>query len=52
VAIAEGRSKPGDYVELRAEIDLLVVISNCPERDNPAAGGAPTPVRAIVYTPG
>jgi urea carboxylase-associated protein 1 len=52
VAIAEGRSKPGDYVELRAEMDLLVVISNCPERDNPAAGGTPTPVRAIVYTPG
>jgi hypothetical protein len=52
VAIAEGRSKPGDYVELRAEMDLLVVISNCPETDNLAAGGAPTPVRAIVFTPG
>ncbi len=52
LAIAEGRSKPGDYVDLRAEMDLLVVISNCPERDNPAAGGEPTPVRAIVYTPG
>ncbi len=52
LAIAEGRSKPGDYVELRAEMEVLVVISNCPERDNPAAGGEPTPVRAIVYTPG
>ena len=52
VAIAEGLSKAGDYVDLRAEMDVLVVISNCPERDNPAAGGAPTPVRAIVYTPG
>lgn len=52
VAIAEGLSKAGDYVDLRAEMDLLVVISNCPERDNPAAGGEPTPVRAIVYTPG
>ncbi len=51
VAIAEGRSKPGDHVDLRAEMDLLVVISNCPETDNPAAGGQPTPVRAIVYTP-
>ncbi|MGH6898514.1 MAG: DUF1989 domain-containing protein [Geminicoccaceae bacterium] len=50
VAIAEGRSKPGDYVDLRAEMDLLVVISNCPERDNPAAGFKPTPVRAIVYS--
>ncbi len=52
VAIAEGLSKAGDYVDLRAEMDVLVVISNCPERDNPAAGGEPTPVRAIVYTPG
>jgi urea carboxylase-associated protein 1 len=52
VAIADGRSKPGDHVDLRAEMDLLVVISNCPERDNPAAGFKPTPVRAIVYSPG
>lgn len=51
VVIAEGLSKPGDYVDLRAEMDLLVVISNCPERDNPAAGFKPTPVRAIVYSP-
>lgn len=51
VAIAEGLSKPGDYVDLRAEMDLLVVISNCPERDNQAAGYEPTPVRAIVYAP-
>ena len=51
VAIADGLSKPGDYVDLRAEMDLLVVISNCPERGNPAAGFKPTPVRAIVYTP-
>jgi len=50
VAIAEGRSKPGDHVDLRAEMDLLVVISNCPERDNPAAGFKPTPVRAIVHS--
>jgi uncharacterized protein YcgI (DUF1989 family) len=38
-------------VDLRAEMDLLVVISNCPECDNPAAGFEPTPVRAIVYSP-
>lgn len=52
LAIAEGLSKPGDYVDLRAEMDLLVVISNCPERDNQAAGYKPTPVRAIIYSPG
>lgn len=51
VAIAEGLSQPGDHVDLRADMDVLVVISNCPERDNPAAGFEPTPVRAIVYSP-
>jgi len=51
VGIAPGLSKPGDYVDLRAEMDVLAVISNCPERDNEAAGFEPTPVRAIVYTP-
>ncbi|MGE0613035.1 MAG: DUF1989 domain-containing protein [Hyphomicrobiales bacterium] len=51
IAIADGVSRPGDYVDLRAERDVLVVISNCPERDNAAAGYKPTPVRAIVYRP-
>ncbi len=51
IAIADGLSKPGDYVDLMAERDVLVIISNCPERDNAAAGYEPTPVRAIVYTP-
>lgn len=51
IAIADGLSKPGDYVELRAEQDVLVVISNCPERDNAAAGYEPTPVQVTVYRP-
>ncbi len=51
IAIADGVSKPGDYVDLRADMDVLVVISNCPEKNNPAAGFRPTPIRVIVYTP-
>ena len=51
VAIADSLSKPGDYIDLQADMDVLVVISNCPERDNPAAGFEPTPIRAIIYTP-
>ena len=51
IAIADGLSKPGDYVDLRAEMDVLVVISNCPERDNAAAGYQPTPIRVIIYRP-
>ena len=52
VAIADSKSKPGDYVDLRAEMDVLVVLSNCPERDNAASGDGPSPIRAIVYSPG
>lgn len=51
VAIAEGRSRAGDYVELRAEMDVLAVLSNCPERLNQAAGFKPTPVHVTVYAP-
>jgi urea carboxylase-associated protein 1 len=51
VAIADGKSKAGDYVDLCAEMDVLAVLSNCPERDNPAAGFKPTPIRVIVYSP-
>lgn len=52
VAIADSLSKPGDHVDLRAEMDVLVVLSNCPERDNAASGDGPTPIRAVVYSPG
>ena len=50
--LADGWSKPGDHVTLRAEMDVLVVISNCPEALNPATGAGPTPVRAIRYRDG
>lgn len=51
VAIAEGLSKAGDYVDLQAEMDVLAVLSNCPESLNNAAGFKPTPIRVIVYSP-
>lgn len=41
-------SKPGDFVELRAEMDVLAVISNCPQVNNPCNSGRPTPIEAIV----
>lgn len=50
--IARALSKPGDYVDLRAEMDVLAVLSNCPEALNPATGDqGPTPIRAIVWSP-
>lgn len=45
------RSKPGDYVELRAEMDVLAVISNCPQMNNPVNDYRPTPVRASIFAP-
>jgi urea carboxylase-associated protein 1 len=48
LAIVDGVSKPGDYVELVAEMDLLVV-SNCPQINNPCNGFFPTPVRALIF---
>ena len=45
LGIVDGISAPGLYVELRAEMDVLVVISNCPQINNPCNGFNPTPVR-------
>ena len=47
--IIESQSRPGDYVDLRAEMDVIAVLSNCPQELNPAAGQKPTAVRAIVF---
>lgn len=49
LAIVDGESKPGDYVEMVAEMDVLVVVSNCPQINNPCNGFIPTPVRALVW---
>jgi urea carboxylase-associated protein 1 len=51
MAISDGHSKPGDYVTLRAEIDTLVALSNCPQINNPANGFNPTPVQITVTEP-
>jgi urea carboxylase-associated protein 1 len=49
MAIVEGLSKPGDYVDLNAEMDVLAVLSNCPQINNPANAYNPTPINVIVY---
>lgn len=48
-AIAAGTSRPGEYVDLRAEMDVLVAISNCPQMNNPCNNYNPTPIRLIVW---
>ncbi len=49
--IVEGLSTPGDFVELRADKDSLVVMSNCPQFFNPCSGWNPTPIRVIEWDP-
>ncbi|ABS63506.1 conserved hypothetical protein [Parvibaculum lavamentivorans DS-1] len=49
LAIVDGVSKPGDYVEIRAEMDILCVISNCPQVNNPCNGFNPTPIRTLIW---
>ena len=51
MAIVDGLSKPGDYIDLRAERDMLAVLSNCPQMNNPATGFNPTPIRVVVWAP-
>ena len=45
----DGISAPGRYVEMRAETDVIVLISNCPQLNNPCNGYDPTPVRLLVW---
>lgn len=51
LGIVDGLSAPGKRIALRAETDVLVLISNCPQINNPCNGFDPTPVRLIVTTP-
>jgi urea carboxylase-associated protein 1 len=48
LTVDDGVSEPGGYVELRAEMDVLVLISNCPQVNNPCNGFKPTPIRIII----
>jgi uncharacterized protein len=49
LTFADGLSAPGKYVEVRAERDVLVLISNCPQLNNPCNGWDPTPIRLLGW---
>jgi uncharacterized protein len=51
LGIVDGISAPGLHVDLRAEMDVLVIVSNCPQINNPCNGFDPTPVRMVVTAP-
>jgi len=49
LSFEDGISAPGKYVELLAEMDVLVLISNCPQLNNPCNGYNPTPVEITLW---
>ncbi len=49
--IEEPKSKAGDYVDFRADMDVLVAMSNCPQERNPCNAFRLKPLRAIHYGP-
>jgi len=49
LSFADGISAPGKYVEIHAEMNLVVLISNCPQLNNPCNAYNPTPVRMLVW---
>ncbi|WP_133717506.1 urea amidolyase associated protein UAAP2 [Methylocaldum gracile] len=49
LSFADGISAPGKYVEMRTEMDVMVLISNCPQLNNPCNAYNPTPIRLLVW---
>jgi hypothetical protein len=49
--IATPVSKPGDYVDLRAEMDCVFALSNCPQDLNPCNDGRLKPLHVVIYRP-
>ena len=49
MTIVDGISAPGDFVEMVAEMDVLCVVSNCPQINNPCNGFDPTPIRILIW---
>jgi urea carboxylase-associated protein 1 len=52
LTFADGMSGPGKYVELRAEMNVIVLISNCPQLNNPCNAYNPTPIEVLIWTEG
>ncbi len=49
--IRECHNKPGDYIDLMAEMDIIMAISNCPDYPFPTNAYNPTPMQAIIFNP-
>lgn len=45
----DGVSAPGKYVEMKALEDVMILISNCPQLNNPCNAYDPTPVQCVIW---
>lgn len=52
LSFEDGVSGPGKYVELLVHMNVLVLISNCPQLNNPCNGYNPTPVQVSIWAAG
>lgn len=49
LTFADGISAPGKYVEMQAKMDIIVLISNCPQLNNPCNAYNPTPIELLIW---
>lgn len=49
LTFADGISEAGKYVEMKAVMDVVVLISNCPQLNNPCNAYNPTPVEVVIW---
>jgi uncharacterized protein len=47
--VVDGVSIPGTYIDIAMEMDVIFVISNCPQINNPCNGFDPTPIRVMIW---
>lgn len=52
LTFADGLSAPGKYVEMCAEMSVIVLISNCPQLNNPCNAYNPTPIEVLIWPKG
>lgn len=49
LTFADGISEAGKYVELKAEMDVIALVSNCPQLNNPCNAYNPTPIEVLIW---
>ena len=51
IGVLPPTTKPGDYIDFLAEMDLIVTISNCPSETSPVNNWMPTALFVVIFEP-